>query len=50
MRRVSLADLAAVLGLLMLALGLALFDWRLVLILFGTVLLMGGVWTATREH
>jgi hypothetical protein len=50
LKRVSLADIAAVLGTLMLAVGLGLYDWRLVLILFGAILCGGGVWAATREH
>lgn len=48
MRRVSLADLAALLGLLVLVVGLGLYDWRLVLILFGTLLLLGGLRAATQ--
>ena len=48
MKNFTLPDLMLVLGLVCLVGGVAAFDWRMALIVFGVLLLAGGVVGLTR--
>lgn len=46
--RIDLADVLVAVGWVMLAAGLAGYDWRLALVVCGVVLLAVGLWSAGR--
>lgn len=49
MKRVDLADLVVIIGLAMMAAGLAAFDWRLAAVVIGLMLLVIGLVGAARR-
>lgn len=49
MSKIDLNDLAFFIGLALLAGGLGAYDWRLALVVCGTLLLIVGLWGAYRR-